>query len=406
MSEILDNQQKTILNILSCTLNESINFNQDSFLTFTESDLKELYLESIAHAVSLMVFDRLSVCKDKINKEIYSEWKNSCAVYLRNNLKVTKGESELFKLLENNGFSFAVLKGSASSKYYNKGDLRISGDVDFLVKKEDVVSITNLLITNGYVKGRDDHPNHVVFEKNKVFFELHFEVAGIPYGKIGESLNEYIDKNYIIGSDNHIPNDICHGLILILHMQHHLLGEGIGLRHLYDFATFVQKTANKDFWVKELLPLLKETGLYTFTMAMINTVVKFLSVDEPAWAIIGDNKLSSELIIDVFNAGNFGRKDKNRAGSGMLISEHGKGGTTHSALYNLSHSLHKAVLRMPIVKKCIFLYPFVYAYKVIKFCFLSLIGKRPSLIKMAPEAKKRKSIYDKLKVFEVEDKEK
>ena len=44
--------------------------------------------------------------------------------------------------------------------------------------------------------------------------------------------------------------------------------------------------------------------------------------------------------------------------------------------------------------------------KSIKFLFLSLIGKRPSVIKMKNQAKERKIIYDKLKVFQTENGEK
>ena len=61
------------------------------------------------------------------------------------------------------------------------------------------------------------------------------------------------------------------------------------------------------------------------------------------------------------------------------------------------------VLRMPCVKKVPILYPFIYIWKAIRFLFLSMIGKRPSLVKMAPEAKKRKSVYEKLAIFEAEN---
>ena len=87
----------------------------------------------------------------------------------------------------------------------------------------------------------------------------------------------------------------------------------------------------------------------------------------------------------------------------MLISERGKGGLKHGAMYNLAHSLHMAILRQyPIVKKVWLLYPVFYCYKAVRFLILSMFGKRPSLIKMAPEAEKRKSVYEKLQVFEVE----
>ena len=104
-------------------------------------------------------------------------------------------------------------------------------------------------------------------------------------------------------------------------------------------------------------------------------------------------------MLDVLTGGNFGVKDSNRASSAMLISETGKAGTKHGAIYNLSHALHRAVLRQKCVQKFPPLYPFMYVYRALRFLFLSMIGKKPSLIKMAPEAEKRKAVYDKLEVF-------
>ena len=114
-----------------------------------------------------------------------------------------------------------------------------------------------------------------------------------------------------------------------------------------------------------------------------------------------DDNLCKEIILDVFSGGNFGTKDVARKKSGMMISEHGKSGTKHGAIYNLAHGLHVAVItQTPIVKKVWILYPFIYVYRALRFLFLTIIGKRPKLSKMKEHANKRKSVYDKLKVFE------
>lgn len=107
---------------------------------------------------------------------------------------------------------------------------------------------------------------------------------------------------------------------------------------------------------------------------------------------------------DVLTGGNFGRKDKLRARSCMMISDNRNSGTKHGKLYNLFWTLHRATTAYyPVVKKCPLLYPVIYCYRALLYLLRSAKGKRESLIKLVPEANKRKSIYDKLHLFETED---
>lgn len=414
MVKVLGDEQKFVLKLLSSFFNEEEKVNGGDFKNLSALSWRLIFDETRAHGVSLMLYDRISSIKKAIPDDVFLSIKNVVALGVKNNLKVSLGQSKILSLLKENGFDCLIIKGSSSASYYNKPELRLLGDVDILIKEKDVRPICRLLSDYGYEKGRSDHPNHVCFFKDDVTFELHFEIAGIPYGKTGEFIRNFLQENAFVDAtvkndgiaDFNAPSDFIHGIILILHTCHHLLGEGVGLRHLLDFASYLKKTADQPFWQERLLPFLKEVGLLTFTNSIIKTVTKYFSIEKPSWFMGEKDGIEDQIILDVLSAGNFGAKDELRACSGMLISEHGKDGTGHGAVYNLSHSLHKAVLRIPAVKKCVILYPFVYFYKAIKFLFLSLIGRRPSLIKMVPEAKNRKQIYEKLKVFQTENKEK
>ena len=414
MANALSFEQVLLLKILSSCVNKDAKINGGDFKNVSADSWCKIFLESKEHAVDLLVYDKICEIKEYVDEREFLELKKSISPSVKNNAKVSYGQSEIVKLLEKNGFSYIIIKGASSSSYYDKPSLRLLGDVDILINKEDTEKIAKVLIENGYNQTQNDHPSHVGFEKKGVTYELHFEVAGIPYGKVGEKLRAYLKENAFREtlekndglSNFNAPSDFTFGIILILHTVHHMLGEGLGLRHFLDFATFVSKTKEQPFWTKELLPLLKDIGLLVFTLSMVKTACAYLGVDTPSWCDKVCDEIEDEIILDVLSSGNFGRKDLDRASSGMLISEHGKDGTKNSATYNLSHSLHVAVLRMPIVKKCIILYPFVYLYKSIKFLFLSLIGKRPSVIKMKNQAKERKIIYDKLKVFQTENGEK
>ena len=64
---------------------------------------------------------------------------------------------------------------------------------------------------------------------------------------------------------------------------------------------------------------------------------------------------------------------------------------------------HQAVLgNYPWVKKVFVAYPFMFVYKIVKYGVLLALGKRPNLGETIAKANERKSVYEKLHVFETE----
>ena len=47
-------------------------------------------------------------------------------------------------------------------------------------------------------------------------------------------------------------------------------------------------------------------------------------------------------------------------------------------------------------------YPFMFVYKIVKYGVLLALGKRPNLGETIAKANERKSVYEKLHVFETE----
>ena len=364
-----------------------------------------------SQAVPLCAYQALDAYKRYVPQSVYAVWQKMATSVVLANLVNDKALSALDGLMGD--IPYVVLKGSAAAAYYPDPALRVVGDVDFLVDVDQRQLVSDLLLANGYEKSFGDHANHWVFMKGKAHLEMHFEVAGVPFGEKGKMVNAYIRPTITAPIIRHrpegdfpAPDDARHALIILLHMQHHMLGDGLGLRHILDWVAFVNSTGTQAFW-QELLKFLHSIGLRTFTAAITRLCVKYLGLSAPDWLNEDLSDVADEVMGDILIGGNFGINDKNRSDSGILVSENGKGGTKHGALYNLAHNLHGAVLRQyPVVKKVWILYPFLYVYKVLRFLVLSARGKRPNLIKLMPEAEKRKAIYEKLRVFETENKEK
>ena len=205
------------------------------------------------------------------------------------------------------------------------------------------------------------------------------------------------------GTEVDLPLPKYHGLILLLHMQHHMLSEGIGLRHLLDYCLFVDRTSQDDFWQTDLLPILKKIGLYKYAQVMAKTGTLYFNTRCPSWAEEAESDLCDAVMQDILIGGNFGRKNMTRSLSGRMISQHGKEGTRHGSVYNLWHTLNHAVaLKHPIVHKIPPLYLIYDTGIAFRWCYRVMTGKRRSMIGSSKYVAERKSVYAQLKIFEIE----
>ena len=396
--------EKIVLELLSAAVN-STQPNIDE-QTLTEADWDTIGLISSYHAVTPMIFDQIVRYRNLIPKEIFAKWYEHILKVLSQNSVVENAQKELTEILGDK-YDYVILKGIAAAYYYPKPELRGLGDVDFLTDKRFVKEIEKAVVAKGYVNYLDNE-RHITFKKSGKMLELHRELPGVPYGKKGEIVNNFVADIFeksegvkCLNCNFKMPNDLHHAVVLLLHTAHHLVSEGVGLRHLCDWACFVSKTQGNDFWDKEFIPFLRQIGMYNFTAILTKTCAVYLKIPCPHWAEDQDDVVCDELMRDIIIGGNFGEFDKSRKGSGMMISEHGKGGTQNSKAYNMFRALHTSMRTVyPILYKAPYLYPLVFVWRVVKYIFLMLKGERPSLIAAAQKANQRREFYSKLKIFE------
>lgn len=369
--------------------------------------------ESVQQSVSPMVFEAAAAYEADIPPAIYNHWLALSYAFLCNTHRVFQSQESVINLMKRANQPCVILKGTSAAVYYPDPEKRSFGDIDLLIDPTQRDAVEKVLEDDGYYLCGLHHICHDVYRRNREHIEVHFEVAGIPFGKPGELVREYfrdLEKRPLMQTINGVefpgPHPRDHAMILLLHMQHHMLGDGIGLRHLCDWGAFLNRTADEPFWETDVLPFVREIGLMTYMATMTKTAAVYLGTVCPAWAMDADDDLCAQVVTDMYANGNFGRKDALRSKSGMLISENGKAGTKHGMVYNLAHILHGAVLlQYPIVRRVPILYPFLYVYKIIRFLVLRVFGKRLSLMARIPYAKERKELYRQLKVFETQEDE-
>lgn len=403
----LKKEQKMLLSLLRYAIHERKELLPEDL---SESDITPILKEASAQAVNGMALVGLLALHERFSQEAEQNIRRMIALILRKNLTVSHTQSILVKRLDEHRFPYVILKGDAAAAYYPNPDMRMRGDVDFLIDPTQKKDVEQMLLGAGYISSQEGHVCHVVFKKPGAHLEMHFEPAGIPNGESGDDIRAFLSDTLQSGETVRngfgafsAPDALHHGLILLLHMQHHMLGEGIGLRHLCDWACYVQKTQDQPFWQETLLPFLQKIGLFIFAAVMTRTCAIYLDTPCPAWAEVADMTLCDDIMSDIFTGGNFGRKDTTRSESFVLVSNRGKTSGEHGKLYYLFYALNAAVKsRFYRFRKMYILYPVFYLCMGIRYLYRVAIGKRTPMHKLVAPAEKRKELFENLKVFERE----
>lgn len=373
-------------------------------------DWAKVYDESLKQTVVLFASGAISPYKEYIPNEVFGKWLAFSGKTFTMNMFVVNYQNELVEFLDDNGYKYIILKGLSSSSYYENPDMRMLGDVDFLIDGEQTEEISQKIQNElGYKLYNDlEHICHVTMTRGRATIEMHFEIPGIPHGENGEYVRDFI-KNILddtkftnlTGCGFTAPSPLYHGVIILLHMLHHMSSEGLGLRHLCDWGAFVNKTANMDFWANDFVPFLKKINLLTYASVMASVCHKYMGIDMPESLPIADDEICGEIMGDILQSGNFGNKDEQYHQSGLLVSKNGKDGMNKSTFSVLFTQLDSAVkLHWPWLKKWKILLPFAYVYFVLKYYLKVLKGERPTITSLMPEANRRKELYKKLEIYE------
>lgn len=381
-----------------------------------EENITALLKEASAQSVFPMVYAALkrdfgNKYPEKINKyeQLYLTYVVSC-------VQNAHEYNELDTIMNKCKIPYCVLKGFASASYYKDSVLRAVGDVDFIVRPQDVDNASKTLEEYGFVKNSNDSEDiHIVFKRGGFsIWELHHNINGIPDSDIGVRLNDDI-KRVIDDSrrcDNrevncNIPSEYHHGLIMMLHIISHLTSEGIGLRHICDWAVFVD-SFNEDEFEEMFRGKFTQYGIWKFAQIITMACVEYLGLKPQKWAkeIVDNNVFTQqdmeELMLDVISGGNFGQKDRNRSREIKYISD--KSGTVDdkNLFLQVFHALNSKVYdNYSFIRKYKIFLPVGWCVETVKYIALLISGKRKSTdnIFMLKEATKRKKLYSKLELF-------
>ena len=396
----MTDSQSTILKLLSGALFGHTN-------TVDAINWLEVLKEAKNQAVVQLIYSVLD--KSALSPDEAKAWKQAASADFAKNIRIGHNHSLLHQWM--NDIPYVILKGAASASYYPIPANRSMGDVDFLVKTEDLGRAGKVLEDHGLKPWDEEHISHIVYRGPRMHYEMHFNLAGTPNGKAGDLTRKYTADIFekasvmkVIDGEAVLPSPFHHGLVLLLHTCHHLTGEGVGLRHLCDWAVFENSFSEDEF--RELFEeKLKAIGLWKFAQTLTRVSIKYLGAEERTWAV-ADDELVDALMEDILSGGNFGIKDSERSNQAYIISSRGKDGVGKTSMVKqIFISLNNVVYtRWKFAEKWIITLPIGWAYFGMKQAVKIIKGERKKvhLVKMIQGATDRRDLYKQLHLYEAE----
>ena len=343
-----------------------------------------------------------------IEEKLLARWKNAVAYQVSANYNLMHSQDEAVTLFEKAGLPYAVLKGTSVSACYPKPILRVLGDIDFLFKPEECPKAVKLLCDNGYSKQELNLTIHEVVARSGVRIEPHYMVADIPDTVAGRAISAFL-KNAV---DDAVIEEITpytfkvlsamyQAVALLIHMERHMLNDGIGLRQLCDWAVFINKKIDNDYWIKRIEPVLRECGLLCFAVALTKACVVYLGLeqDKCVWCEAAEQKLCDTLMESILRSGNMGRKEEDNSTVKKLAGVGSGDGKSAGVAGNFAARMNAMAKRdFPICKKAPFFLPLFWIYIPVRHLSRVIMGKRKRQfgISTLSSAKKQKRLYEDL----------
>ena len=400
--EGLTPEQKTLLSLLGNSLFAqplALSPNVDWEAVMQEAQAQAVFAVAFRNCAQLPLDDAL---RTKIKAALMKHALVGAACF--------QNHTYVHRLMQANDISYCAVKGAASAAYYPDPLLRSMGDVDFYVRPDDLDRTLAVLRENGFTSDSVNHPTHIGLIKEKKHFELHFKPVSFCEGRVGEIFDEYwsdIRECAVLHQSDlaefYGPSAFHHGFILLTHLQHHLLREGVGLRHFLDWILFANSFSDAEF-CDLFAARLKRIGLYRLAQLLSLGAVKHLGMAYRPW--MGDDYETADMLLaDIIYGGNFGRKDWQRVYEGLFITGRDSEGYRKKRFVRIFSSINQIVdYNWKSAKKCPLLYPVGWVYFTTRYLIRVLLGKRKmNLRDTYRKSGQRKQNYSRLRVFEPEE---
>ena len=230
-----------------------------------------------------------------------------------------KRAKELTDLFAGQGVKSCVLKGVGIAQLYPRPSMRQCGDIDLWIDGERN-KVTTWMKSLCAVDHAVWHHVDVKFFED-VETEIHFHPAWLYNPFKNFRLQRWFDSSkdrQMVVNEQHgfaYPSVEFNAVYSLLHSFHHLIEEGLGLRHIVDYFYILKKLPTEQR--PAVVINLKEFGLLKFAAGVMWVLKEVCGMSSEYLLCEPDEKEGRFLFDEIMRGGNFGhyRKDNRQRNS-------------------------------------------------------------------------------------------
>ena len=203
------------------------------------------------------------------------------------------------------------VKGLVMAQYYPNPALRTMGDIDIVIKKDDISKVKKVLEECGF----DLHPEiETVIVANRASYEIEVHSSLIHSGIGSEFVKDYFSHCWDYVKDNTLNEDY-HFVFIIQHLKGHMISKGVGFRQFMDVALFSMEPGHDWEWISDELG---KVGLLEFAKTVFAFIQLWFDVKSPIETIEVEERFYEEATEKIFSGGVFGHEDKTNQNVGIV----------------------------------------------------------------------------------------
>ncbi len=232
-----------LIHLIACAIHREVPKSLPDGITY-----EQVLSCAIRHDVAGFAYLGVLKAQNKPNSETLERWKQRYFIGIQRNIEQEETLKILLDSLHSEGIATLEVQGTKVKRYYPSPDLRMMGDIDIIIKKENITMTEKILAELGYktLNQENREINGYLGDKN---IEIHSEFfsEGSSYGKI---ISDPF-KNAVVQNDlNATVSDTVFWTYHLLHCLKHYRSSGVGFRRildLYFLKNKMEKTADIEY---------------------------------------------------------------------------------------------------------------------------------------------------------------
>lgn len=226
------------------------------------------------------------------------------------------------RLMADTQTEYLIVKGQTLAALYPNPLLRMPGDIDFLAK--DYCHAAEVLKTHWSISLPNSlAEKETAFTHGTALYELHTYLIDFGSNRHKRYWEKTLTEStpiYIIigGAQVAVMEPTLYVAYVFIHLFFHFVHEGIGLRHLCDWAVIMHHYAH-EIDMSRLTELLQGVGLLKAFKAFGCILVEQLGMTDFPYSLDAkDRKFQQRILKDILHGGNFGRENRNVRKAGLM----------------------------------------------------------------------------------------